>query len=108
MLPGLLRLRPSLRAQPEGRARRSIPGNSALRSAFRLVLKSRGQRNQDLGFSLEPATPDADPDPGEGLSACRFEVALSPVSFASPTVDSSYRSRIRTPVKRAQWSVDML
>ena len=39
-----------------------------------------------MGFSLEPTPPDADPDPGEGLSACRSEVALFPVSFFAPTV----------------------
>jgi hypothetical protein len=29
--------------------------------------KSVGQRHPDVGFSLEPASPDADPDPGVGL-----------------------------------------
>jgi hypothetical protein len=45
-----------------------------------------------MGFSLEPAPPDADPDPGEGLSACRSEVALSPVSFVSPTAGFMLRN----------------
>ena len=41
----------------------------------------------NLGFSLEPTPPDANPDPGEGLNGRRPEAALFPASFDSPTVE---------------------
>lgn len=71
--------------------RASRPPVGQQRSCCPPALDTVGQRRPGLGFSLEPASPDADPDPGEGLSACRFEAALSPVSFASPTVEYMLR-----------------